>query len=34
MICNREAAMPMSELEILAHIDRELLYSFVWDIPA
>ncbi len=25
--------MPMSELEVLAHIDREMLYSFVWSIP-
>ncbi len=25
--------MSMSELEILAHIDREMLYSFVWGIP-
>ena len=24
--------MPMSELEVLAHIDREMLYSFVWSI--
>ena len=23
----------MSELEVLAHIDREMLYSFVWSIP-
>ena len=25
--------MPMSELEILAHIDREMLYQFVWSTP-
>ena len=23
----------MSELEVLAHIDRGMLYSFVWSIP-
>lgn len=26
--------MSMSELEVLAHIDREMLYSFVWGMPA
>ena len=25
--------MSMSELEVLAHIDRGMLYSFVWSIP-
>lgn len=25
--------MSMSELEVLAHIDRRMLYSFVWSIP-
>ena len=28
-----EVAMSMSELEVLAHIDRGMLYSFVWSIP-
>ena len=30
----REVPMSMSELEVLAHIDREMLYSFVWGIPS
>ena len=26
--------MPMSELDVLAHINREMLYYFIWSIPA
>lgn len=25
--------MPMSDLEVLAHVGRDMLYDFVWRIP-
>lgn len=34
IVRRRESEVPTSDLELLAHVGRDMLYSFVWAIPA